>query len=103
VFKAAILRHPLLDGVDQAAGAGDGLRRLPAAAGDGRHPRGAAGLAARRRFAFWKPALAFTRLDIGIMYLGYLAIIGQLLVVAFEQAAQASGSAASPSTCSPSA
>jgi uncharacterized protein involved in response to NO len=32
------------------------------------------------RFFFWKPHLALQRLDIGIMYLGYLAIIAQLLI-----------------------
>lgn len=32
------------------------------------------------RFAFWHPRLAFTRLDIGIMYLGYLTIVLQLAV-----------------------
>lgn len=31
------------------------------------------------RFAFWKPQLAMRRLDLGIMYLGYLAIVLQLL------------------------
>ncbi len=87
IFKAAILRHPLLDGAIKAlalAMAFSGF--LP--------PMATAGLAALLalllavRFAYWKPALAFTRLDIGIMHLGYLGIIGQLLVVAFEQAAQ---------------
>jgi uncharacterized protein involved in response to NO len=34
------------------------------------------------RFAFWKPQLALRRLDIGIMYLGYLAIVAQLLAEA---------------------
>ena len=34
------------------------------------------------RFAFWKPLLAARRIDIGIMYVGYLAIVGQLLVEA---------------------
>ncbi len=34
------------------------------------------------RFAFWKPTLAFRRIDIGIMYIGYLAIVGQLLLSA---------------------
>src|SRR5574343_1161851 len=34
------------------------------------------------RFAFWKPRMAFTRIDIGIMYIGYLAIVGQLLIEA---------------------
>jgi uncharacterized protein involved in response to NO len=32
------------------------------------------------RFVFWKPQLAMQRLDIGIMYLGYLAIVLQLLI-----------------------
>jgi uncharacterized protein involved in response to NO len=32
------------------------------------------------RFVFWKPQLAMRRLDIGIMYLGYIAIIAQLLI-----------------------
>lgn len=32
------------------------------------------------RFLFWKPYLAMQRLDIGIMYLGYLAIIAQLVI-----------------------
>jgi uncharacterized protein involved in response to NO len=32
------------------------------------------------RFFFWKPHLALQRLDVGIMYLGYLAIVTQLLI-----------------------
>ena len=32
------------------------------------------------RLAYWHPFKAFTRLDIGIMYLGYLAIDSQLLI-----------------------
>ena len=32
------------------------------------------------RFIFWKPQLAMRRLDLGIMYLGYLAITAQLLI-----------------------
>jgi uncharacterized protein involved in response to NO len=35
------------------------------------------------RFAFWKPQLALRRIDIGIMYIGYLLIVAQLLVDAF--------------------
>ena len=31
------------------------------------------------RFMFWKPQLAVQRLDVGVMYLGYIAIIAQLL------------------------
>lgn len=33
------------------------------------------------RFYFWHPRTAMSRLDIGIMYLGYLALSGQLLLV----------------------
>ena len=36
------------------------------------------------RFFFWHPAKAFTRIDIGIMYVGYLAIAGQLLLSAWQ-------------------
>lgn len=36
------------------------------------------------RFAYWKPHLAFRRLDIGIMYVGYLAIAAQLLIECFR-------------------
>ncbi len=32
------------------------------------------------RFIFWKPQLAMRRLDLGIMYLGYIGIVLQLLV-----------------------
>lgn len=32
------------------------------------------------RLAFWKPLLAMRRLDLGIMYLGCMGIIGQLLI-----------------------
>ncbi|MDD4930078.1 MAG: NnrS family protein [Gallionella sp.] len=32
------------------------------------------------RLVFWKPQLAMQRLDIGIMYLGYLAITAQLVI-----------------------
>lgn len=32
------------------------------------------------RFCYWHPRQAFTRLDVGIMYFGYLMIIAQLLV-----------------------
>lgn len=87
VFKAEILRHPLLDGAIKAlalALAFAGFLPAPATAG-------LATLLALLlfvRFAYWKPQLAFTRLDIGVMHLGYLAIVGQLLVLAFEQAAR---------------
>lgn len=38
------------------------------------------------RLVYWKPQLAMQRLDIGIMYLGYLAIVAQLLVEFFRLA-----------------
>ena len=37
------------------------------------------------RFVFWKPQLAMRRLDIGIMYLGYIAIVVQLLIEFVKQ------------------
>ncbi len=87
VFKATVLRHTLLDDTIK-------MLALAMAFAGFLPPPATASLAALLalllavRFAYWKPALAFTRLDIGIMYLGYLAIIGQLLVVALEQTAQ---------------
>ncbi len=39
------------------------------------------------RLVYWKPQLAMRRLDIGIMYLGYLAIVAQLLAEFFRLAA----------------
>ena len=39
------------------------------------------------RFLFWKPQLAMRRLDLGIMYLGYGAIVLQLLVEFLGQVA----------------
>lgn len=36
------------------------------------------------RLVYWKPQLALRRLDIGIMYLGYLAIVAQLLFEFFR-------------------
>ena len=38
------------------------------------------------RFVYWKPQLAMRRLDTGIMYLGYLAIVAQLLIEFCRQA-----------------
>ena len=35
------------------------------------------------RFVFWKPLLAARRIDIGIMYLGYLCLVAQLLLDGF--------------------
>ncbi len=43
------------------------------------------------RFMFWKPQLAMQRLDIGIMYLGYLAIVAQLLIESLRHIARLDG------------
>ena len=40
------------------------------------------------RFCFWKPQLALQRIDIGIMYVGYLAIVSQLLIEALGNVMQ---------------
>ena len=45
------------------------------------------------RFVFWKPQLAMQRLDIGIMYLGYLAIAAQLLIEFFRHITHLEGAA----------
>ena len=37
------------------------------------------------RFALWKPHLAVTRIDIGVMYYGYLGIVVQLLAVSLDK------------------
>lgn len=36
------------------------------------------------RMIFWKPHLALRRLDIGIMYLGYFAVVAQLLLESYR-------------------
>jgi uncharacterized protein involved in response to NO len=86
VFKAQILRRPALDIAIKS------LALLLVFAGF-MPPALQGGLALllalllAGRFAFWQPALGFSRLDIAIMYLAYLAIVLQLLVVTFEQLA----------------
>ena len=40
------------------------------------------------RFARWRPLLAMTRIDLAVMYLGYLAIAAQLLTSAINAAAE---------------
>ena len=80
-FQTSILRQPRLD-MPIAARPVAGHRAFP--------PRPlTAGLSLALavllavRFVFWKPQLAFKRIDIGIMYVGYLAIVGQLLIEAW--------------------
>ena len=79
IFNVAILRNAALDTTIKALGLAlvfEGLLPPPLA--------GAMALALAvllaGRFLFWMPQLAMRRLDIGIMYLGYLAIVAQLLI-----------------------
>jgi uncharacterized protein involved in response to NO len=86
IFQVDILRHAALD---------RGIKLLGVLlAGAGLMPPPLAGwlslllaLLLAGRFIFWKPHLALRRLDLGIMYLGYLAIVLQLLVEFLGQAA----------------
>lgn len=81
IFKVDILRHPLLDNSIKVLGI-----LLVAAAFVPPAIAAAFSLLLATllliRFAFWHPLKAFSRIDVGIMYLGYLAITGQLLIEA---------------------
>ncbi len=83
-FQAQILRHPLLDMAIKLLGLvlviGFALPGPLTAA-----VSLALAVLLAVRFFYWKPQLAFTRIDIGIMYIGYLAIVGQLLIEALGQ------------------
>ncbi len=85
-FQADILRNARLDGAIKLCAlllvAEPFLPPLPAAA---LSTLLAALLA--WRFAFWKPQLAMRRIDLGILYVGYLAIVAQLVVQALERTA----------------
>lgn len=79
VFQVAILRDPRLDNTIKGLAVALVFAELmPATLAAGLSLFLALLLLAR--FVFWKPQLAMRRLDIGIMYLGYLAIIAQLLI-----------------------
>ena len=79
VFQLSILRNPLLDHAIK-------LLALSLIFVDTMPPLLATGVSLALallligRFIFWKPQLAMRRLDLGIMYLAYLAIVGQLLL-----------------------
>ncbi|WP_374683431.1 NnrS family protein, partial [Accumulibacter sp.] len=83
-FQAQILRHPLLDMAIKLLGLllviGFALPGWLTAA-----VSLALAVLLAVRFFYWKPQLALTRIDIGIMYVGYLAIVGQLLIEALGQ------------------
>jgi len=86
VFQVEILRNPALDKAIKLLGlllVGAGL--MPPLLASGISLLLALLLAGR--FFFWKPQLAMRRLDLGIMYLGYLAIVLQLLVEFLGQVA----------------
>ena len=79
IFQVAILRKPALDGAIKLLGL--------LLVGAGLMPPWLAGwislllaILLAGRFLFWKPQLAMRRIDVGIMYLGYGAIVLQLLV-----------------------
>ncbi len=78
-FQVDILRKPPLDmAIKVLAAVLVFSALLPAALAHGLELLLAALLLGR--LAFWHPRKAFTRIDIGIMYLGYLAISAQLLI-----------------------
>jgi uncharacterized protein involved in response to NO len=86
IFQVDILRHPLLDkAIKLLAVALVAAAWLP--------PPLAAWLSLllalllAGRLLFWKPQLALRRLDLGIMYLGYAAIVVQLLLEFLGQVA----------------
>jgi uncharacterized protein involved in response to NO len=103
VFKAEILRHPLLDVPIKSlalALAFAGFLPPPLQGG----PGALLALLLHRALRLLAAGARLLRLDIGVMYLGYLAIVlpapGGRLRAGWRRW---SGSAASPSTCSPSA
>ena len=79
VFKVHILRNAVLDTSIKTLGLVLVFESLlpPALAGGGAL---ALAVLLAGRFLFWMPQLAMRRIDIGIMYLGYLAIVAQLLI-----------------------
>ncbi|MDO8788591.1 MAG: NnrS family protein [Sulfuritalea sp.] len=79
IFQVAILRNAALDRIIKLLGLlliGAGLLPPPLAGGLSL----LLAVLLTGRLFFWKPQLAMQRLDLGIMYLGYSAIVLQLLV-----------------------
>ena len=84
VFKVEILRHPGLDKTIKLLAVVLVFEYL--------YPRSLSALLAAAlalllfvRFFFWAPRQGFSRLDIAIMYLGYLSLATQLALVAYER------------------
>lgn len=83
-FQAAILRNPRLDwSIKALALILVFASFMPPALATGLDLTLAALLA--WRFAHWQPRLAFGKLEIGIMYLGYLGIVAQLVIAAADR------------------
>ena len=86
VFQVAILRHPLLDKTIKLLAVAlvfaSAMPPLLAAA-----TSLVLALLLLGRFVCWKPQLAMRRIELAIMYLGYLAIVGQLLLSAIDRVA----------------
>ena len=84
VFSVDILRHPALDTTIKSLA----VLLVPASFMAAPVP-GWIGLVLAVlmlvRFVFWKPQLALRRIDLGIMYLGYLAIATQLVLKFLDQ------------------
>ena len=84
VFSVDILRHPALDTTIKSLA----VLLVPASFMAAPVP-GWIGLVLAVlllvRFVFWKPQLAMRRIDLGIMYLGYLAIATQLVLKFLDQ------------------
>lgn len=83
-FQVDILRHPKLDMAIKLLGLAlvfVGLMPLVPAAG----VELLLALLLVFRLAFWRPGLALRRIDIGIMYVGYLCIVAQLVLDALDR------------------
>jgi len=86
VFQVAILRNAMLDGAIKGLGLILIFASLMPAPLSGWFALLLA-LLLTGRLLFWKPQLAMQRLDIGIMYLGYIAIVVQLAIDFLNQIA----------------
>jgi len=84
VFQTTILRNaPLDNAIKLLALAAVFAQLLPPALAGAIELTLASALLGR--FFFWKPMLAMTRIDIGVMHLGYLGIVAQLLLEGFSR------------------
>ena len=81
-LQADILRHPPLDNAIKLLALAMVFESLMPAMLAGAFELTLASLLLGR-FVFWKPLLAMRRLDIGIMHLGYLCLVAQLMLDGF--------------------